>query len=121
MTTIKRPINIHKAFHAHVYFDENTVATARQLAEQIAEICNLKVGRIHEQLVGPHPYWSFQVTFGTRDFEQFLSWLDENRQDLTVLVHALTGNDLNDHTIYAYWLGKAVDLNLDVFKEAKAL
>lgn len=32
-----------------------------------------------------------------------ISWLDASRADLTVLVHALTGDDLKDHTELAYW------------------
>ncbi|WP_413616362.1 DOPA 4,5-dioxygenase family protein [Halomonas cupida] len=27
--------------------------------------------------------------------------------------HALTGDDLADHTKYAYWLGDSVEVNLD--------
>jgi len=29
-------------------------------------------------------------------------------------VHALTGDDLADHTTYAYWLGDAVELDLSM-------
>ena len=76
----------------------------------------LKVGHFHEKLVGPHPCWSCQITFGIRDFESFIPWLEEQRQNLTILVHGLTGNDLQDHTEFAYWLGEPVELNLDMFK-----
>ncbi len=118
MTEIKPPINTHKAYHAHVYFDEGTKALAQSLRESSAELHGLNVGRFHEKLVGPHPRWSFQVIFGTKDFDVFIKWLDENRQGLSVLVHALTGDDLKDHTEHAYWLGQEIELNLGIFKDA---
>ena len=118
MTEIRRPVNSHKAYHAHVYFNEQSKLIAKSLCREAGEKFGLKVGRFHEKLVGPHPCWSCQITFGTRDFECFIPWLEEQRQDLTVLVHALTGNDLQDHTEFAYWLGQPVKLNLGMFKNA---
>ena len=118
MKETKRPINLHKAYHAHVYFDDTTKINARKLCDEVGEKFNLNVGRFHEKLVGPHPRWSCQITFGMRDFETFISWLDENRQELTIFVHGLTGDDLKDHTDFAYWLGKEVELNLDMFNNA---
>ncbi|WP_439134420.1 DOPA 4,5-dioxygenase family protein [Pseudomaricurvus sp.] len=111
----RAPINRHKAYHAHVYFDASTAEQARTLCNTIKETFDLPVGRFHEKLVGPHPCWSCQITFGTRDFDAFISWLDANRNGLTIFVHGLTGDDVKDHTDYAYWLGQGVELNLSVF------
>ncbi len=36
-----------------------------------------------------------------------------HRGGLSVLVHALTGDDIADHTQYAYWLGDSVEINLE--------
>ena len=116
MAKTKRPINSHKAYHAHIYFDEAKKSIARKLCNASAQQFGLSVGRFHETLVGPHPCWSCQITFGTKDFEQFIPWLEERRENLTVLVHALTGNDYLDHTEFAYWLGQPVALNLSMFK-----
>lgn len=110
------PVNHHKAYHAHVYFDGETLAFAKKLCAEAGQKFGLQIGRVHEQLVGPHPRWSCQITFGSRDFDTFIPWLDEHRRGLTVLVHAQTGNDLKDHTDYAYWLGESLELNLDMFK-----
>ncbi len=118
MKEAKRPVNAHKAYHAHVYFNEETKNIAKKLCDASGELFGLKVGRFHEKLVGPHPCWSCQITFGEKDFERYILWLDANRQDLTVLVHGLTGDDLKDHTDYAYWLGKEVDINLDFFDQS---
>ena len=115
-TESKRPINSHKAYHAHVYYDAETLEFASALCHQAGEQFNLRVGRVHQKLVGPHPHWSCQIIFGARDFDRFIPWLDEHRKNLSVLVHAMSGNDLEDHTIYAYWLGEPSELDLSVFK-----
>lgn len=112
----KTPKNIHKAYHAHIYFDQKSKELTKQICAEITTKFHLKVGRMHERPIGPHPEWSVQVIFGTRDFDRFLTWLDAKRQGLSVLVHGLTGNDYQDHTDYAYWLGDSVELNLDAFK-----
>ena len=115
MQTDKRPANRHRGYHAHVYFDSLTVGFASALCERAGRQFGLKVGRVHQQAVGPHPCWSCQIIFGTRDFDAFIPWLDESRNGLTVLVHGLSGDDLKDHTDYAYWLGESVTLNLAMF------
>jgi DOPA 4,5-dioxygenase len=116
MNQARRPVNSHKAFHAHVYFDEVTSDFARSLCGEAGAQFGLAVGRHHEKLVGPHPRWSCQISFGTKDFDAFIPWLDSHRQGLTILVHGLTGDHWKDHTDHAYWLGDAVTLNLDFFK-----
>lgn len=119
MTKIKRPVNLHKAYHAHVYFDETTKVGAKKLCIEASDRFNLKIGRFHEKLVGPHPRWSCQILFATKDFEAFIPWLDQNRKELTILVHGLTGDNLKDHTDFAYWLGQEVELNLSVFNSSE--
>ena len=116
MKNIKRPINVHKNYHAHVYYEQETLEFASNLCKKAGELFNLKVGRIHEKPVGPHPKWSCQITFTSTDFDTFIPWLEQNRGELTVLIHALTGNNLEDHTTYAYWLGDSVELDLSMFQ-----
>ena len=116
MNTPKRPVNSHRAYHAHVYYDQSTLAFATALLEQIPDKFSLKLGRIWQKPVGPHPCWSCQVTFGTKDFDALVPWLDANRDGLTIFIHAMTGNDWDDHTQYAYWLGDSVELDLSMFK-----
>ncbi|GAA3920936.1 DOPA 4,5-dioxygenase family protein [Litoribacillus peritrichatus] len=116
MTKVRRPENVYKAYHAHVYFDRETEDVALNLCEEVKHKFDLKVGRFHKQKVGPHPCWSCQITFGSKHFEVLIPWLDQNRQGLSILVHALTGDDLKDHTDFAYWLGNPVSLNLEMFR-----
>ncbi len=111
---INRPVNIHDNYHAHVYFNAETIDYASQFFASAGEKFGLKVGRVHRKRVGPHTEWSCQVLFTSKEFDQLIPWLEEKRNGLSVLVHGDTGNDLRDHTEYAYWLGKPVELNLQV-------
>lgn len=106
---------MHKAYHAHVYFDSTSLDMATSFYNQISYNFNVKTGRIHQKLVGPHTKWSSQISFGSKEFEALIEWMDKNRNNLSILVHAVTGNDLQDHTEYAYWLGDSIDLDLSIF------
>lgn len=59
--------------------------------------------------------WSYQVLFSCDDFDHFIPWLDQQRGELSVLVHADSGDNLADHTLHAYWLGNEVALDLSCF------
>jgi DOPA 4,5-dioxygenase len=110
------PINLHEHYHAHIYFNQATIEFATELCLKAGDLFNLKVGRIHQKPVGPHPQWSCQITFSSDGFDAFIPWLEDHRQGLSVLVHGLTGDNLKDHTEYAYWLGNKVELNLELFR-----
>jgi DOPA 4,5-dioxygenase len=112
----RRPQNLHKAYHAHVYFGPDTVGQARELVAQAGEQLKVQVGRVHEKRVGPHPAWSCQLTFGASEFDRVIPWLDEHRDGLDVFVHGVSGDDLADHTTHAYWLGNEWPLNLEMFQ-----
>ena len=109
------PKNIHQAYHAHVYYDEHNQDIARGIVEHCGNHFQVNVGRFHLKLVGPHPKWSCQLAFNQSEFDQIIPWLEEHRQGLTVFVHGVTGDDIVDHTDYAYWLGEPVELNLHFF------
>ncbi|QNH80362.1 DOPA 4,5-dioxygenase family protein [Pseudomonas protegens] len=104
-----------KGYHAHVYFDANTLDRARALCEQAAQLFELKMGRVHERPVGPHPDWSCQLAFAPEVFAQVVPWLALNRQGLVVFLHPDTGDDLLDHTEHAIWMGAMRPLDLTGF------
>lgn len=112
----RRPVNAHPAYHAHVYFDEASVAQARALCEEAGRRFGVAVGRVHERKVGPHPRWSCQLAFAADRFDEVVPWLDAHRGDLDVFVHGLSGDDLEDHTENAYWLGNEWPLDLAMFQ-----
>jgi aromatic ring-cleaving dioxygenase len=111
----KRPQNVYAIYHAHVYFDENSVEQARELCLAAAKLSGASMGRVHQRLVGPHPHWSCQLAFDARQFDQLIPWLESHRRGLKILVHGITGNSLEDHTAHASWLGPPTELNLGVF------
>lgn len=115
----QRPVNKHETYHAHIYFDELTQGFALELCEDIAQNFSLQVGRFHRKTVGPHPLWSCQIIFSHRDFDTIVPWLDQHRGELTIFIHGISGDDLKDHTEYAYWLGNSVELNLSIFDKTR--
>lgn len=104
-----------KGYHAHVYFDASTIGQARALCEQAAQLFDLKMGRVHERPVGPHPDWSCQLAFAPEVFAQVVPWLALNRRGLVVFLHPDTGDDLQDHTDHAIWMGAMRPLDLTGF------
>ncbi|WP_332763822.1 DOPA 4,5-dioxygenase family protein [Pseudomonas koreensis] len=104
-----------RGYHAHVYFDADTIDQARALCEEAAQTFALKMGRVHERPVGPHPDWSCQLAFGPQLLGEVLPWLALNRHGLVVFLHPDTGNDLLDHSDHAIWMGAMRPLNLSVF------
>ncbi len=114
-TKITRPRNVFDRYHAHVYFDEKSVEQARELCQNAAKLFGVAMGRVHQKLVGPHPHWSCQLAFDSTQFDKLIPWLEEHRGGLNILVHGVTGNDLEDHTTNASWLGEPAKLNLEVF------
>ena len=67
---------------------------------------------------GPHPRWSYQIAFGPEEFADVVSFIALNRDDLAVLVHPETGDDVADHSAHAIWLGEILELDLDVLRPA---
>lgn len=119
MNETQFPVNLHSDYHAHIYFDQQTITFAAALCAEAGQRFGVKIGRVHEKLVGPHPKWSCQIKFTSNDFDQLVPWLDLKRNGLSILIHADTGNDLEDHTLHAYWLGERLELNLSLFSAEK--
>ena len=106
-------------YHAHVYYDPQTTrGRAARLRDRVAvEFPTARLGRWHDELVGPHPQSMYQIAFPSRLLASLLPWLMLNRDDLTILLHPETGDDYRDHTAHAAWLGALLPLRLDVFGE----
>ena len=116
---VQRPKNVYANYHAHVYFDEQSLQHAQQVCQTAAKDFGVAMGRVHQKLVGPHPRWSCQLAFASDQFDALVPWLEAHRDGLTVFVHGLTGDDLEDHTAHASWLGKPAKLNLEFFGRAE--
>jgi aromatic ring-cleaving dioxygenase len=105
-----------KAYHAHIYYDPAaTRDRAERLRERVAAAFpQAKLGRWHDELVGPHTRSMYQIAFPREMLEKFLPWLMLNRDGLTILLHPETGNALADHTAHAVWFGAVLPLRTEV-------
>ena len=103
-------------FHAHVYYDPPEHAEALKLCEEAGRRLGVKIGRMHDNPVGPHPRGSCQLTIERAQLAEALPWLVLNRGKFTVFTHAQTGNALRDHTQHVIWLGPSETLKLDQFR-----
>jgi DOPA 4,5-dioxygenase len=108
-----------KEYHAHIYYDP---ATSRRRAERLrervaAEFPSARLGRWHDELVGPHPQSMYQIAFPAQLLEKFMPWLMLNRDGLTILLHPETGDNYADHSAHAAWFGAVLPLRLDVFRK----
>jgi aromatic ring-cleaving dioxygenase len=99
-------------YHAHVYYDLATREQAVKLLAQAGQRFGIKVGRMHDNPVGPHPRGSCQLTIPSENFAEVVPWLVTHRHGLTIFTHAETGNALRDHTEHVIWLGPSEQLDL---------
>ena len=113
----QRPTNAHERYHAHVYFDEDSFDFAQRLCMEAWQRFHIQLGRMRRRPIGPHPRWSCQLTFESTEFDKLIPWLDENRGDLSSLVHPLMGDVLAEHTTHAAWLGDEMELDVGVFSK----
>lgn len=102
-------------YHAHVYFDADTVDQARLLCEAARDRFGVVMGRVHEKCVGPHPRWSCQLAATPQQFAGLLPWLALNRGGLVVFAHPESGDELADHRDHGIWLGTGLPLDLSIF------
>lgn len=100
-------------YHAHVYFDAATRPAAERLRDTLLGMFAVKPGVFADAPRGPHPVPQFNMIFEISQFQEIVPWLMLNRDGLSVLVHPLTGNNRDDHTKNALWLGTPVPLILE--------
>jgi aromatic ring-cleaving dioxygenase len=103
-------------YHAHVYFDAATRPAAERLRDTIASRFAVELGGFSDEPRGPHPISQFNVIFQIEEFQSIVPWLMLNREGLDVLVHPLTDDMVDDHTVYALWLGTPVNLKIDTLE-----
>ncbi len=104
-------------YHIHIYFDDKNDFSAFD-ATNVAE--NLRalfpdetdgpdvIGKI-----GPHTKPNVEVDIiKPESFGKIVMWLQMNNpQNLSILVHPRTGDELKDHLGTALWLGEPVPFN----------
>lgn len=103
-------------YHAHVYYDAAQRLQAADLRAEIGRVFPVLIGRMHDRPIGPHTKGMFQVVIDQDVFAELVPWLMLNRNGLSVLVHAETGDAVADHTRHVMWLGEAVPLDIGVLR-----
>jgi len=109
-----------RGFHVHVYFDPSTRETALHVRDGLAQRFDVELGRIHEKPLGPHPKSMYQIKFAPSEFGSLVPWLMVHHQELDVLIHPETGDDVADHTVNALWLGTKLDLDIEFLRKFAA-
>jgi len=106
-------------FHAHVYYDCQSREVAARIREGLSTKFDVRLGRWHDNPIGPHPKSMYQVVFLPEQFGVIVSWLMLHRQGLDILVHPTTGDDVADHTNHVLWLGEKLELNIEFLRAIK--
>jgi len=104
-----------RSFHAHIYYDMATKDVAVKLREHFQSITysdKVLVGKMHDAPVGPHTQPMFYIGFNGIALREILNALILRHNELSVLIHPETGDELKDHTQYAMWLGVPIPLDL---------
>ena len=109
-------------YHAHIYYDPaNSRGRAERLRQRVAkDFPKAKLGRWHDELVGPHTQSMYQIAFSNGMLASFLPWLMLNRDGLIILLHPETGDDYRDHTAHAVWFGAVLPLRLEALQNTGA-
>ena len=97
-------------YHAHIYFDTNQIKAAERLHEKISNHKGInRIFPLVHREVGPHSKPMFEVHFSDNK-QSFVEWLDNERGELSVLIHPVSEDTLADHTTRAVWLGAALPI-----------
>ncbi len=104
-------------YHAHIYYDEASRDFAADLRMRIGALFEVRLGRMHDVPVGPHPGAMYQIAFAPDQYAAFIPWLMLNRAGLTVFLHPETGDDLANHTDHAIWMGAMLELDTSVLED----
>lgn len=101
--------------------NQDQVKFAIELWERIRrEFPELRIYKIWDRPVGPHPVAMFEVNlFTPKQFGAFIPWLVINRGPLSALVHPNTDDEERDHTQRATWMGDRLPLDLTLFKSMR--
>jgi DOPA 4,5-dioxygenase len=117
MTDAPTPISVIHDWHAHVYYDPESRDRAATLRDWVERDFSVRMGRWHDQPVGPHPQAMYQIAFPNEVFASLAPFLALNRMGLTILIHPETDRPRDDHLLHAMWLGSVLPLSAGMLPE----
>lgn len=104
-------------YHAHIYWSN---AVQREHAMEIRTYLHnngCALGRIWDKPIGPHPLPMYQVMYDSSIKNCVETFLYQSHHHLSILIHEDIGVDhVRDHTEGAWWIGAALDLDLDFLR-----
>jgi DOPA 4,5-dioxygenase len=100
-------------WHCHVYFTPEQREVAVQLNEDLQDQFRIWDYRWLNEANPMHPRPMFRFQFPREDLARFIEWITLYRNGLSVLVHAITGDDVFDHSYNTMWLGEPLVIDLD--------
>jgi aromatic ring-cleaving dioxygenase len=100
-------------WHCHVYFELAQRERAVILNDKIQDNFSIWDYRWLNSANPLHPLPMFRFQFNRHELAQFVEWITLNRDGLSVLLHAITGDDIFDHSYNAMWLGQPLALDID--------
>jgi DOPA 4,5-dioxygenase len=107
-------------WHCHIYFAPESRAAAVRLNEDVQDHFRIWDYRWLDHTNGLHPTPMFRFQFAGEDLGRFVPWITLNRAGLSIMIHAITGDDLYDHAQNAMWLGEPLKLDLEALREMQA-
>lgn len=104
-------------YHVHVYCKPSELAKCEHVRTKMtaANLGIMGSGPVRRTAIGPHPLPMFEAWFASEHLQKIMDWIGENRDGLSVMFHPLSGNDLEDHRDYAFWIGEKLSLKLEIF------
>jgi aromatic ring-cleaving dioxygenase len=105
-------------YHMHVYYDSTSRDRAALLRGWVEARFPVKMGRWHDEPVGPHVRAMYQIAFTPDLFATLVPFVMMNRMGLTVLLHPESGRPRDDHTIHATWMGEVLPVKTEILKES---
>ena len=91
-----------------------------QLTHAKSTVPELRIYRVWDKPVGPHPVAMFEVNlFTPAQFGAFIPWLVMNRGPLSVLIHPNTVpyEEERNHSERATWIGERIPLDFSGFRK----
>lgn len=117
---MNKEVNQFNYYHGHFYFTPETLHSAeivrQKMAIELPQLLN--IFPLLPRPVGPHPFPMFEFHFRSSDLELIRGWLQKNHAGHSVLLHPLSGNEIDDHTKYAEFVGDALPLNISFLTKA---
>ena len=77
-------------YHFHLYYQIKDIELASRVRDKISHAFDLKVGRLWDRPVGPHPVGSCQITVPTNLFGKIIEWFLKNRDGVDLFIHPIT-------------------------------